>query len=63
MEKRFRLEILWKKNKPLFLHNKHFCLIWKSQGDCFKQAIKELGDNFRIVDNYITEDNVNSHFE
>ena len=47
----------------LKLHNNHFCLIWKSGGDSFNQAIEELEDNFKIVDNYITEENVNSHFE
>ena len=47
----------------LFLYNNHFCLIWKSEGVSFNQAIKELKDNFKIVDNFITEENVNSHFE
>ena len=35
----------------------------KSEGVSFKQAIKELKDNFKIVDNYITEENVTSHFK
>ena len=47
----------------MFLYNFHFCLIWKSQGVSFNQAIQELKDNFKIVDNYITEENVNSHFK
>ena len=47
----------------LFLFNNHFCVIWKSEGASFKQAIKELVDNFKIVNNYITEENVNSHFK
>ena len=38
-----------------------FCLRWKSQGVSFNQAIQELKDNFEIVGNFITEDNVNSH--
>ena len=46
-----------------FLYNNHFCLIWKSEGVSFNQAIKELKDNFKIVDNYITKENVQSHFE
>ena len=29
----------------------------------FDKAIKELKDIFKIVDNYITEDNINSHFK
>ena len=45
------------------LYNNHFCLIWKSDGSSFKRAMKELKDNFKIVDNYITEENANSHFK
>ena len=51
------------RNNALFLCNNHFCLIWKRENISFKQAIKELKDNFKIVDNYITEENVNSHFQ
>ena len=40
-----------------------FCLIWKSEGVSFNQAIRELKDNFKIVDKYITEENVKSQFE
>ena len=47
----------------LFLYNNHFCLIWKSEGVSFKQAIKEMKDNFKVVNNYITDENVESHFE
>ena len=47
----------------LFLHENRFCLIWKSQNVSFKDAIRELKDNFKMVDNYITEENVNSHFK
>ena len=47
----------------LKLHDYHFCLIWKSEGVGFIQAFKELKDNFKLVDIYITEENVNSHFE
>ena len=50
------------RNKALFLYNNHFCLIWKSQGISFNQAVRELKNNFKMVDNYITEENVNSHF-
>ena len=50
------------RNSALFLYNTHFCLIWKSQGVSFNKAIQELQDNFKIVDNYITEENINSHF-
>ena len=50
------------KNFCLFFYNNHFCLIWKSEDVSFNQAIKELEDNFEIFDNFITEENVNSHF-
>ena len=51
------------RDSALYLYNIHFCLIWKSENVSFKQAIKELKDNFKIVDNFITEENVKSHFE
>ena len=51
------------RDSALYLYNNHFCLIWKSQGFNFKDAIDELKSNFKIVDNYITEENVNSHFK
>ena len=50
------------RDTALFLFINHFCVIWKSEGVSFRQAIKELKDNFKIVDNFITEENVNSHF-
>ena len=51
------------RDSALYLYNNHFCLIWKSQGVSFNQAIQELKNNFKMVDNYITEENVNSHFK
>ena len=51
------------RNSALFLYKNHFCLIWRSQRDSFIQAIQELKDKFKIIDNYITEKNVNSHFK
>ena len=45
----------------LLLFNNHLCVIWKSEVVSFKQANKELKDKFKLVDNYITEENVNSH--
>ena len=51
------------RHSALYLYNNHFCLIWKSQGKNFKHAIQELKDNFKTVDNYITEENVNAHFK
>ena len=51
------------RNKALYLHNNHFCLIWKSEKVSFKDAIKELKDNFKIVENYVTEENVKPRFK
>ena len=51
------------RDNALYLYNNHFCLIWKSQGKSFNEAIQELKDNFKIVDNYITEENVNAYFK
>ena len=57
------LEQLLKKIRLCFFYNNHFCVIWKSQGVSFNQAINELKDNFKIVDKYLTEENVKSNFE
>ena len=51
------------RDSALYLYKNHFCLIWKSQGVSFNQAIQDLKINFKIVDNYITEENVTSHFK
>ena len=51
------------RDSALYLYNIHFCLIWKSQGISFNQAIQELKKNFKIVVDYITDENVNSHFK
>ena len=51
------------RNNALYLYNNHFYLIWKSEGNSFIQAIEDLKGNFKIDDNYITVENVNSHFE
>ena len=51
------------RDSALYLYNIHFCLIWKSHGVSFNQAITELKKNFKYVDYFITEENVNSHFE
>ena len=50
------------RGNALFSYNNHFCLIWKSEGMSFNQTIKQLKDNFEVVDNFITEENLNSHF-
>ena len=51
------------RNNALFFYNTHFCLIWKSEGVSFNQAVEELKDKFKKVDKYITEENVTFHFE
>ena len=35
----------------------------EKHGVSFNQAVTELKDNFKIIVNFITEENVNSHFE
>ena len=42
-------------NIALFLHSNHCCLIWKSEDVRFNQATQQLKENFKKVDNYITE--------
>ena len=46
------------RNTTLFIHNNHFYLIWKSNGISFIQAIKELRQNFKVVDNVISDKHV-----
>ena len=50
-------------NYALYLHYNHFCLIWKTEKINFNQAVKELKDNFIMVDISITEENLKSHFK
>ena len=48
----------------LFIHNNHFCLIWKSNGVSFNQEIEnELKSNFKLVDNVISDKHVKSFFK
>ena len=48
------------RNTSMFIDNIHFCLIWKSNGISFDKAIKELRDNFKGVDNVISDKHVKS---
>ena len=48
------------RNTALKIHNNHFCLIWKSDGVSFVGAIKDLKDNFKVVDNVISDKHVKS---
>ena len=49
------------RNTALEIHNNHFCLIWKTNGICFDGAVKQLKDNFRVVDNVISDKHVKSY--
>ena len=51
------------RNKALYLHNRYFCSTWQSENVSKINAIEELTDNFKIVDNYITGEKVKPHFE
>ena len=46
------------RNTALKIHNNHFCLIWKSDDVSFVEARKELKDNFKVVDNVISDKHV-----
>ena len=46
---------LTQRSTSLFIFNYHFCLIWKSDGISFEKAITELKDNFKVVDNVISD--------
>ena len=51
------------RDSALFLFNNHYCVIRKTEGASFKPAIRESEENFKMVDNSITEENVYSHFK
>ena len=37
------------------MYEKHFCLIWKSNGISFNTTIEELKVNFKVVDDVICD--------
>ena len=39
----------------LYIHENHFCVIWKTKRTTFINAIKELEDNFEYEPNHITD--------
>ena len=45
-----------RRNICLCLHEKHFCLIWKTNETTFTDAIDELEKNFKYVSNQINND-------
>ena len=52
-----------KRHTALKIHNNLFCLIWKSDGVSFDKAIKELKDNFKVIDNVISDKHVKSYLK
>ena len=50
------------RDSALYLYKNQFCSRWKSENVSFNQAIIELKNIFKLVDNYITDENVNCHF-
>ena len=51
---------LTQRNTSLFIYNYQFCLIWKSDGISFEKARTELKDNFKVVDNVISDEHAKS---
>ena len=51
------------RNIALHMYKNHFCLIWETQGVCFKKATEELKTNFRVVDNVMSDKDIKSFFE
>ena len=51
---------LTQRDTALKIHENQFCLIWKSDGVSFDKAIQELKDNFKVVDNVISDKHVES---
>ena len=62
MVKENGLEILLEEIKLCFYTTIIFVWFWKSENVSFIGAKRELKENFKVVGNYITEENVNSHF-
>ena len=54
---------LIQRNTSLFIYNIHFCLIWKTDGNTFDKAKKGLKDNFKVVDNVVSDKHVKSFIE
>ena len=44
-----------KRDTSIFVYNKRFCVIWKSSGISFNQAIQEVKENFKIFDNVVSD--------
>ena len=46
---------IFERIKGLFLHNNHFCLLWKSESIRFNRVAKELTYNSKIIDSYVLQ--------
>ena len=44
----------------MFIYKNDFCFIWKSDGISFEKTITERKDNFKVVDNVISDKHVKS---
>ena len=58
--KRINPRNLTRGNTSLFIYNNHFCLISKSDGISFEKATTDLKDNFKVVNNVISDKHVQS---
>ena len=55
--------IITERKVALKMHNIQFCLIWKSDGISFNQAIEEIKNNFKVVDSVISDKHVESYIK
>ena len=62
-EKRILPRAITEKNKGLYLHNNHFCVIWVSEGINLLKATEEVELNFKYINNKVTDANVNKFKE
>ena len=51
------------RNIAIKIHNNHFCLFWISYNVSFDRAIRELKDNFKVVNNVISDKHVKSYIK
>ena len=59
----FFSRIVTDRNKALFLYINRFCLMGKSKGANFNEAVEEVKSKIKIFDNQIKNDNINGCFE
>ena len=54
---------LTQRNTAIKRREIHFCSIWKSDGISFDKAIKELKDNFKVVENVVSDKHVKGYLK